>query len=297
MNKNIILALCEGPHDVAFLNKIMKTNGFKSNESLKLGDFPAPMNDMLGREASKSEVKDLNIQEIRQTLLPTNSLKRDETYMFLYSLGGDGKKAARKSLLEKIKSYIPKEGEIKQGRFTEDTTIKIVYFFDADNNGVERRLSEIKNEVAETLKSLNIESFIENGSYIECEGLKIGCYIFTGDDNNLGKLENILLPLMKAGNEMIFSNADNFLNENHDEARLFPFKIKTRESVLFEERSDKASEKYKFDKSKSLIGAVGQLQQSGGANTVCIGFTDYLTLEKISKNTKCNEIIHFINKG
>ncbi|UFH35088.1 DUF3226 domain-containing protein [Flavobacterium acetivorans] len=297
MDKNIILALCEGPHDVAFLNKILKTDGFKSNDSVKLGDFPSPMNHMLAREASKSEVKDLNIQEIRQTLLPTNSLKRDETYLFLYSLGGDGKKASRKSLLEKVKSYIPAKGEIKQGRFTEDTTIKIVYFFDADNNGVARRLLEVKNEIKEILTSLNKDSFTENGSYEECEGLKTGCYIFTGVDNNLGKLENILLPLMTVGNEQIFSNANSFLDENHDENRLFPFKIKIGTSGIFEERSAKTSEKYKFDKSKSLIGTVGQLQQSGGANTVCIGFTDYLTLEKISTNPKCKEIIDFINNA
>jgi len=297
MDKNIILALCEGPHDVAFLNKILKTAGFKSNEGLKLGDFPSPMNDMLGREAIKSEVIDLNIQEIRQTLLPTNSLKRDETYLLLYSLGGDGKKASRKSLLEKVKSYIPAEGEIKQGRITEDTTIKIVYFFDADNNGIDRRLLEVKNEIAEILTSLNKDSFSENGSYVECEGLKTGCYIFTGDDDNLGKLENILLPLMTEGNEEIFSNANNFIDKNHDEDRLFPFKIKIGSLGLFEERSDKAGDKYKFDKSKSLIGAVGQLQQSGGGNTVCIGFTDYLTLEKISNNHKCKEIIDFINNA
>lgn len=293
---NIILALCEGPHDVAFLNKILKTNGFKSNEKLKLEEFPAPINDMLVMEALKSDVRDLNVKELRQSLLPSNSLQRDDTYLFLYSLGGDGKKASRKSLIEKIKSYIPAEGEIKQGRIKDDTEIKIVYFFDADEIGIANRLSEVRKELSEILASLSSETFKENGSYVECEGIKIGCYIFTGEDNNIGKLENILLPLMMLGNEKIFMNADNFIEENHDKNRLFPFKIKIEKDQIIEERSIKAGDKYKFDKSKSLIGTVGQLQQSGAANTVCIGFTDYITLEKIAQNVKCVEILKFIDQ-
>jgi hypothetical protein len=35
MDIQIIIALCEGPHDVAFLNKIFKTQGFVSNEKSK----------------------------------------------------------------------------------------------------------------------------------------------------------------------------------------------------------------------------------------------------------------------
>lgn len=298
MANNIILALCEGPHDVAFLNKILKTANFKSYEDVKLNDFPAPINDMLNMEAVKSNVKDLNIKELRQTLLPSNTLKREDTYLFLYSLGGDGKKGARKSLLEKIMSYIPKEGEIKQGRINiEETLIKIIYFFDADSAGLKRRLASVRDEISETIDSIKEESFSENGSYINCEGIKIGCFIFTGDDNNLGKLENILLPLMRLNNEDIFDRADTFIEENHDQQRLFPFKIKMGDSGLYEERSKKAGDKYKFDKSKSLIGAVGQLQQSGAANTVCIGFTDYLTMEKITQNAKCLEIIKFVDQN
>jgi len=298
MANNIVLALCEGPHDVAFLNKILKTSGFKSYEDVKLNDFPAPINDMLNMEAVKSNVKDLNIKELRQTLLPSNTLKRDDTYLFLYSLGGDGKKSARKSLLEKIMSYIPKEGEIKQGRINVDETlIKIIYFFDADSIGLTRRLASVRDEISETIGSIKQESFSENGSYIHCEGIKIGCFIFTGDDNNVGKLENILLPLMRLNNEDIFDRADTFIEENHDRTRLFPFKIKIAENGLYEERSTKAGDKYKFDKSKSLIGTVGQLQQSGAANTVCIGFTDYLTMEKITQNAKCLEIIQFVDQN
>ena len=61
MATQIITVLCEGPHDVAFITKILKTIGFKSNESTKLGEYPPPMNAILQNEVIKMNV------EIRQS--------------------------------------------------------------------------------------------------------------------------------------------------------------------------------------------------------------------------------------
>ena len=47
MATQIITVLCEGPHDVAFIAKILKAMGFRSNESTKLGEYPPPMNAIL----------------------------------------------------------------------------------------------------------------------------------------------------------------------------------------------------------------------------------------------------------
>ena len=98
--------------------------------------------------------------------------------------------------------------------------------------------------------------------------------IFTGEDNDKGKLENILLPLMKKDTESIFESSKKFLEENHEVERC----------------------KSKFDDLKSIIGTAGQLQISGTSNTVCIEKSDYLTNEKILDNEKCKEIIAFFEK-
>lgn len=36
MATQIIIALCEGPHDVSFINRILKTAAFISNEQKKI---------------------------------------------------------------------------------------------------------------------------------------------------------------------------------------------------------------------------------------------------------------------
>lgn len=283
----IISIFCEGPHDVAFIAKILKTMGFVSNESTKLGEYPPPMNQLLTIEATTAQVSDLNLSELRSTLLPSNTLKKDQNYLFLYALGGDKKETERNKLLQNFRSFIPAEGEYAV--MPPDTCLSILYFFDADEKGVQKRLSELNKEVE---KVLNHQPFTRHHEVVTENGIKLGCFIFTGEDNNTGKLEHILVPLMKAENETIFDNAEQYLKENFVKERIFRLKLSTNKEQGIVEKRIKDSD---FDHSKSLIGIVGQLQRSGKANAVHISDTDYLTLQKIKDDTKCQEITTFLN--
>ena len=293
MATQIILALCEGPHDVAFICKILKSSGFVSNEHLKINQFPQPMNTLMEQEIIKTDVQELNLQQIRQNILPLNTLQNSENYVFLYSMGGDSKKDSRQNILKSIKLNIPEPGEIAIGRLPEGTQFSVVYFFDADNKGLAVRLTEVETEIREVLTTLPVGAFPNNGSFGTYEGVKIGSYIFTGTDNNLGKLEDILVPLMQAENEEIFGNAETFLDANHNAARIFPLKLTIDAAGgITETRSTKKGDT-NFDRTKSVIGITGQLQRSGKPKTAFITDTDYLTLQKITTNAKCIQIIDF----
>lgn len=257
--------LCEGSHDVAFIVKILKTIGFKSNEGTKLADFPFPMSDMLKNEVKKSNVEELKFTAIRQILLPANTLKNDDNYLFLYALGGDSRKDLRGKILKQFVSFLPNEGEIQT--LPPDSTLSIVYFFDADKKGIESRIAQVNLEISEITKDVAFEN---NAETIEINGLRLGCYIFSREAENIGKLEDMVLPLMKQGNEKIFGNAKAYLDENYDNNRAKDFEIQ-----------------------KATIGVAGQLQKSGSTNTVIIAQSDFLTNEKILADAKCQEIISF----
>lgn len=294
MATQIILALCEGPHDVAFICKILKTNGFVSNENMKIGKFPPPMGDLMVQEVAKGNIEELNLQQVRQNLLPLNTLYRGDNFVFLYSMGGDGKKEGRKHLLKSISSFVVEPGESSKGRETEDTAFSIVYFFDADNKGVIARLSEVIAEIKTVVTTIPNTAFHTNGTYGTFEGIKLGSYIFTGVDNDKGKLEDILVPLMQSGNDDIFNNANIYLQDHFTEERTLPLKLSIADGVVVENRSAKNGDK-DFDTKKSIIGIAGQLQRSGKPNTAYISDTDYLTLIKINGSQKCQEIITFFN--
>ncbi len=268
MAVQIIAILCEGPHDVEFIARILKHNGYSSNDKLKIKDFPVPINDLLKTEASKTNVEDLNLQEVRQVLLPSSTLKIDSNYYLLYSMGGDSKKNIRKQLLNDFYTLIPKENEISS--LPEGTNLGIVYFLDSDDKGILTRISELNDEIYEVL---NIKPFTNHKEIFNHFGLKLGAFIFTGTDNQKGKLEDLLMPLMKENNEKIFDDANNYLTCHFDDKR-------------------KAQ---KYDNDKSIIGVVGQLQVSGASNTVCVKKSDYITEAKIKTNDKCVEIFDYVN--
>lgn len=268
MKNTIISLLCEGPHDVAFLSKVLKTNGFKSNESSKLKDYPQPISDLIINETKKTNVNELNIQEVRSSLIPSSTLKKDSIYLFLYSLGGDTKRENRINFLKDLITLIPAEGE-----FTPypDFELGLIYFFDSDDKGISSRVQSINSEIESIIGS---KPFTDHEQVSIIENVKVGCFIFTKSDEDLGKLEDIILPLMRENNEVIFDQASHYIDTHFVSKRCSG----------------------RFDKSKSTIGISGQLQKSGSSNVVCIAATDYLTPEKISTNTTCNKIIAFVNK-
>ncbi|MBL4586750.1 MAG: hypothetical protein JKX84_06815 [Flavobacteriales bacterium] len=221
-------------------------------------------------------------------------MKLEENYFFLFSMGGDGKKEPRKQILSELKGFVPEDIDGEILRFSTDTRLSMLYLFDADSKGIDDRLSAVKSEIQEVFNSHQVDSFAKNGSSIVVNSIKIGSYVFSEEDTGKGKLEDILIPMMKKGNERVFQNAENYLTENSDETRHFPLKIKISDNGdITEERSSRNQDKT-FDLKKSVIGTVAQLQRSGATNTVCISHSDYLTLEKIRNNQKCKELIDLI---
>lgn len=269
MATQLITVLCEGPHDVAFICKILKSIGFKANENTPLAKYPVPINQLFQQAAKKSNVNELNLQTVRHLFLPSNSLVKDGDYIFLYVAGSDSKILSRLAdILDSLLAFIPQRNALAISALPENTFLSLICFLDADQKGINTRLSEL-NKAFE--KYLGKDLFKKHSEVITKDTLKVGNYIFSGANNNTGKLEDILIPLMADGNEAIFGDAKQYLDTHFDQNRL----------------------KDKFYEEKSIIGIAGQLQKSGSSNVVCISQADYLNDEKIYSNEKCVEIIAF----
>lgn len=214
MAENIIIALCEGPHDVAFLHKILKTNSFITSQNIKLVDYPRPMNQLLIQDVKKSNVEELNLQTARKTLLPDSVLKKDNNYIFLYALGGDSKKSIRQKILNKIVGLLPSQGKIEV--IPKTTTLNLLYFFDADEKGKKTRLDEIQSEIKQIIGETE---FKQEYSIANHNGMWLGCYIFSDENSEKGKLEDLIIPIMSKNNESIFKSAKNYFHTHYEESR------------------------------------------------------------------------------
>lgn len=255
----IILTFCEGAHDAAFTYRILKVNQFR-NFSDKIQKLP-----QLLKANFWSKFKEHPFMEegkLNPKLdLPSFLLKKNETYNLIYSLGSVDNIEKSIPILNDFKAL--KDGTLD----TDKIPIGVCFVLDAEKLMVETRIKKIREALSPALSLSNLKhnSVLSKGIEINA----FAAYIFSNKSEK-GKLEDILIPIMKKENETIFENAECFLKNNIDEAGI---------------------KKRKFDEQKSLISIVGQLQLSGRANTVIIHESDYITDKKIKENNTCKEIL------
>jgi len=289
-----IFAFCEGPHDVAFLYKILKSEGYASYNK-KLGEYPAPIDGFLISEAAHSSLEEVNIQSAGRRLLPVEVMRKasDERMLFLYALGGDQRRAERLRILGFLQDSfaVSDPDALFPG---EEHTAAAIYFFDADDAGIRSRFNTINQELAELWGEaavlLSTDTPVAN-----VDDLQLGGFVFSANGQDTGKLEDALLPLMRLENESIFEAAQTFLDEHYsdDRCRKLQWRPNTETQVMQENRSNS---RLKFDRDKSIIGVVGQLQQSGKGNGPIIRDTDFINLQKLQNHSVCQAIVRFIRR-
>ncbi len=283
--------LCEGFHDVNFLCRIFESTGFK-RYSKAIGNMPSPLNSYFLKTLRKYEYEDLSLENCKPPL--PSAILRDggaknrevEHLILLHAFGGIDNHDKAKGIL---RSYCLLSSANSSGEeielWDEKTDYSFAVFIDANDTGLENREKSIRDLFQKLKLSLENEKVtghaLEN---LDTKNLKhgiietldnsstsIGCFIFTADGNK-GKLEDIILPLMKSGNETIFDEAGEY------------FKKHCRIPNPTEGR-----------KQKAVIGIAGQLEKPGVANTVIIRGSRYLSDEKIRDASTCREIINFFS--
>ena len=291
MAKNIIFILTEGDHDSAFIYRILQANGMTTNHKTAIKDYPIPLNELIKSGISDTPIEELNMEVARSKFLPSYIMQKDDNFVTIYRVGSDSKEKIRTDFIKSVNALNVSDPDAIQ-TLTE-TQISILFFFDADDKGVGHRIEQIKKELKLSFPKSEEENIdkLANKEIFLVEDINVGGFIFTKPDNDNGLLEDILIPLMKQGNDDIFDSAEKFL-EIHENTELFKGKVEYDPTVTIKK---KISGK-KYSQKKSLIGTVGQLQMSGKSNTVCISDADYLNDAKIKSDVTCAEIYTFIQK-
>ena len=279
----VTIVMCEGPHDVAFLSRIMHAVGFHTYNEV-LNDYPAFVARFITEHIVNGSLDDLNLKEARGGLfLPSFALVKNDRLLLLYQLKGDSKKEGRKKIISSFDTAFKNAGFGTPGLPQAGDSLSIVYVFDADDKGVVKRVEEINAELSLFL-NLGRDASVKQAGFDMLNGIKYGAYIFhIADDNDgHGRLEDMILPLMRIENEDILSDADVLIQ-----------KRERREYKLFVEKSKEKDRD--FDKQKATIGIMGQLQKSGTPNSTIIEQSAYLTDEVILADNLCRQLIDFVN--
>jgi hypothetical protein len=292
MANNTIFILTEGDHDSAFLYRILKANGFTSYKK-KIKDYPAPLNSFLEKDIINVSIPEVKIQHARTRFLPYYVMQSGDNLIFIYSIGGDTKNEIRTALVSSLNAFNVDDEDDLAIQALPNTTMSVLYFFDADDKGTDSRIAQVIDEIKPAFSKFTFRenSHYKASAFYQIEDLKVGTYIFREVAEDKGMLEDILLPLMQQDNVDIFEAAETFLSTNTT-CTLFKDKLQYDETGTILKKVNTV----RYNHRKSLIGTVGQLQKSGMSNAVCISQTDYLSNPKILDNDTCKEIIELLKQ-
>lgn len=271
------LVLCEGPHDTAFISRILRVMGCK-NDKTEIGQFPDTLKKFLLSQYHP-DVEVYPIHNVRGKMItPNYSLNyKNEILFLLYSMGGDRNKNNRLNIANSFLSLFRTEMS------TPDSIgydLHIVYEFDADYEGTESRTKKVNEEIKELIPDF---SGIVEGSYSLAENISWGAYFFTSPGKDTGKLEDIVLPIMRENNEDLFSVLDEITED--------------RENYLLYQTHKAKMDEDNWNKDKALIGMAGQLHKCGNANASIIEQSCLIDDYQIIRNKSCLDLGSYLLKG
>jgi hypothetical protein len=272
----IVVVLCEGGHDVAFLYRILKSGGFKEY-SKEIGKMHPPLDKYIATKLEEYNYNDWKLKKIRPPV-PSAIMKSSQTLFLLYGIGGIKNHDVAEEIIDDFSTFIPEDDSEDRAKPEGSNVYSFAIIFDADEKNINDRVKTVC-KIFSVLPWNFDKTQLGHGKVVECGNTLIGCFIFTGDDNKHGKLEDIILPMMRQGNEDIFDDAQKYYRK---------YRRKNQNENL--EENNTTREK------KSTIGITGQLQKPGCSNSVIIQASKYVTKDKIAGDKKCREIIEFFKK-
>jgi len=273
----VIVGLCEGDHDVAFLTKLLTFNGF--NRSEQIIGLPARLKNIFTLKFKQliNTTSDSNVVDPFDHTLPQRILKKDSTIVLLHNYKGVSNLSKLKDIVKQYNDANNSNSNAFNEGINPPFSIEFVLTTDADSIGVEQRTNDLKAELKIDLKHNEITN---------TNGVDWKLFIFHDPETNEGELEDILLDLMKLGNETTFADCEEFLTnhpKSNDNKKMFYF--------CQVSNSEKYRKGNRFKNKKSLIGLAGNLQLSGFSNDAIIRTSDLIQKNDMDQHQQCQEII------
>jgi len=287
MGYKVILTLLEGPHDAAFISRILKENGFTTTKKI-IKDLPSPLNLYLSNPKSfqSALVEDMKIGTVQQSFFPKEVLEKGDNTVVLFSTGGVTKTEVRNKIITQFNAVKVAENS-GEANNEKGLSISVLFLLDAEEEGLAIRLAAIAKEISDAMNVELAAATITNGGFVKIDDIDFGAFVFTKPATEKGRLEDVLLPLMQQANEPVFEDATTFLSKINSYAL---FTGKTNNADV---KQITKVDKQDFNFEKSLISTAGQLQTSGKSNVQVIRESSYLTKDKILANDQCKLIAKF----
>ncbi|QOF77155.1 hypothetical protein [Variovorax sp. 38R] len=145
---NAHLMFCEGPHDAAFLNRVLKKQLGFQKLALKLSELPYPLANVLQASFKDRAAEDLRLDLARKFFLPDYVLALDSVLVLVFSYGGSNRKVSMLPFLENLFALLAVTNFSSLQQTAERPVYAYTVFADADARGESSTRDLISTEFA-----------------------------------------------------------------------------------------------------------------------------------------------------
>jgi len=211
----MLFILCEGGPDVQFIKRTLIASGEYKNDERKLSEFEQPIKGYFGKSWKNQNWDSIQFGEPQQSMLiPSTSLKSIDNakLLLLFNVGGANNRDNIIKILKMIYEDFSHPGVIE--RYGSDLKYAILFFFDADDLGIQGRLdyfiNEYKDFFNDTLAGLQVET------WKTIRNIPIGLFVFSNEGSDKGTLEDSLIHLFNKHRSKLVNDSYDLLNEHSD---------------------------------------------------------------------------------
>ena len=274
-----IFIFCEGPHDIAFLGRLLEFSGAKPYKE-KLKKYPAPLAGLIINRFQSRNIQEARFRssgpmalECPPILEAAYVLETAQSLLLFFRCVGDKQDEAVRSLL---KTLIDLTGE-SNAPDNRITGFGVVFVNDADVSPVSETLNRIHENYTEVLKPIlpNYANLQANGTMKDGD-FSCGCLIFSDVEGSSGTLESIIEPIMRKQQCIRHEDADSFVSKHATEGT----------AAGNSERPSK--------KQKALLTAAGQIDFPSYSLSVIIRDTAALKWEYLKDDPRCMKCVEVL---
>jgi hypothetical protein len=279
-----LMVFCEGPHDVAFVKKVMESIFSFERVTWKFSEYPSPFNQLFKRSVDKHAARDMALDMAHKFFLPDQVFKRNNDLVLLFNSGGKEQIAKIKELLSDVVPMLDNASVFLQGATEFVSETKYLFFYDADDIGAERVRSQAFaafEEVVEgerwmlspwDLDTINPFAAISDNKAI---------YIW-GETPERGTLEDLLHPIFAVENSECMARAEHYIDG------AFTWDLGSEE--LKKSVAEVARRK------KAIITAIGQRKKPGSSMNVVLEQARLISNQTLRDSHSVNNLVAFIEK-
>ncbi|MFH4459834.1 DUF3226 domain-containing protein [Vibrio alginolyticus] len=270
---------CEGPHDMAFLAKLIKGLNITNGEINTVSDLPNVIKNIVTSALANLDNDSIRIDKPLRVFFPNKVFAlNDGQFVCVFSTGGkDSLQAAMKNI-EASRLLVGREKitgiEVVRHAFVLDADYKLLE--NGNNNpqgGIVNTLTNLSNQISSIVD--DFDNFTNHASWQDTSHGKIGNFIFTDTSGQEGTLEDLLEQFVKHTN--LITPSESF-----------------RDEIIAFDTSRNAKAKDKTKKQKIVLTSMTQAFHPGCSLAVGLSENKVIDSTAINSHAISNEFKQFL---